>query len=416
MRIRVDFIECFEECNVVFVPIRSERRLKNNMADFILMLNDDCLLEIFKDLSLLELANFKEAYGSLGAVAEIQFSRKSSGSLNFDGVRKIDENLQIIKQFGGSVIDLNIYYRSGGTKLSDIFAVVSEHCNKNLKTLALCGEAIKLITKSDILLIADVLKNVETLEIGNDISVAESIDILSHCENATSITSYSNIDINVHKTILRKNKNLLKLEWFAPIEESHLKTFVDNLMHNRLEILLLNILKTDLSGENVARLIRFVHLKRLTLFCGNVDISHFLRNVNSSNSLNVLSLSLGQLDETNIAALRQIKQLNVLKLNFCSLPTNSFFDALLALCGNQNFEHLQFLSYRTDFKNIDEQNFQQIIETRNEFRPENCLHLTVRRKIYTASLKAIPSELLEANKATIKLIDEWDRSYEYYNL
>lgn len=376
------------------------------MTDSILILNDYCLLEFFKHLSVIDLANLKETYGSrLGAVAEMQFSRITNGFLRFDSEEKMGEDLRIIKQFGPSVSNLAIYYRSDGTKFCDIFSAISQYCNEKLKSLTLHGQSVRLITKADVLLIVDVLKNIETLKIGNSNSMAESVYILSHCVRAETIISYSNIDIVVHKTIFQRNKNLLKLELHSLIEENDLKAIVDNLMHTRLEALLLNIWKNNSSGENVAQLIRLNHLKRLTIGCGNVDISPFLRIVDLSNSLNVLSLSLGRLDETNIAALGRIKRLKVLEINFCMLTTKSHFKSLLVLCGNKNLEQLQFLCHRMDFKYIDGEKLRRMIETRKASTAEKCLFLFLSHKVYTESLNAIPSVLLDSNMATIKLMD-----------
>lgn len=76
-------IEWFEKCNVEIVEIRSEQHRPNhNQQDRILMLNDNCFLEIFKQLSLLDLANFKNIYGSVGAVTEMAFFRSTRGLLS----------------------------------------------------------------------------------------------------------------------------------------------------------------------------------------------------------------------------------------------------------------------------------------------------------------------------------------------
>lgn len=385
------------------------------------MLNDFCFLEIFKHLSVIDLANFKENYGILGAVVDMEFSRKTSGSFFFGCRDRMDKALQIIRQFGASIKDLTINYHDWyETEWSEIFAVINEHCNDNLKALTLCGDAVGLIKSSDVLLIADILKHVEILELKNMNNEIRSnysqdfVNILSHCENARSIALISYIDIDVHPTMFQTNKNLSKLKLHGL---SNLETIVDGLLNAPLEEFTVSSVKEEednSSAENIAQLFRLNRLKRLCIDCWYMDVSNFLQNVDASNSLTVLSLSNVHLDETNIAALGRMSRLKVLKLRYsCCHTTEMLFESVLVLCGNKNFEHLILICYQAS---IAEADFMKLIEKRKASAAEKCLNLTLIKILYVQCLQEIPSELLVANKETITLIDEDDATYEYYTL
>lgn len=384
------------------------------------MLNDYCLLEIFKHLSVIDLANFKENYENLGAIVDMEFLRKTSGSFFFGCRHRMDTALQIIRQFGSSITDLTINYHDYyEIEWSEIFSVIKEHCSGQLKALALCGDAVGRIKETDILLIADTLKNVETLELKNlnyELRTNYSQDfknILSRCENARSIALISYIDIDVHPALFQKNKNLSKLKLHGL---SNLEMIVDGLLNTRLEEFSVSSVKEKEKSfyENITQLFQLNHLKRLSIDCWYMDVGSFLCHVDASNSLNVLSLSNIHLDETNIAALGRMSRLKVLKLRYsCCHTTEMRFESVLVLCGNKNFEHLILMCYQEP---INEDNFMKLIERRKASTAEKCLNLILMNMLYVQSVKEVPCELVEANRETIKLIDEDDATYEYYTL
>lgn len=385
------------------------------MADGILMLNDDCFLQMFKYLSLFDLANLKKTYSSLAVVADMEFRRKTRGSLSldFDDEEHLDEMFLITKQFGSSVGHLAISYHSfGEPQWSEIFTVICEHYTERLKSLSLSGEALGIIKEDDILLIADILKNIETIEI--DTYAFDSLNhfftILSICYNARSIILDFEIDIEIPKTIFQKNKNLVSLKLFTYIKDSDLKQIVENLMNTRLEELFLMIMSPNSIGGNLSEVLQLNYLKRLSVECCYWDFNPFLRNVNPFSSLNLLSIRFATLDQESIDILGRISPLKVLQLMECS----SHLESLLVLCGNKNFEHLRFLCDIMDFGAIGKVKFMKIIESRKA--AGNCLHLTLWYKFHIASLNAIPSEFFEANYDTIKLIDRHNRKYEYCDL
>lgn len=390
------------------------------MATEILMLNDDCLLEIFKYLSLHDLANFKEIYRSLGDVVDVQFIRITRGSIYLSCDANTNKNLQIIKQFGSSVRRLTLHYlilRSiswYSPEWSEIFSTINEHCN-NLKSLT-----VTTITQADVRLIANILKNVKRIYLGSyslDVPL-EIVNILSYCENVSSITLYSKINVNLQPKIFQRNQNLLRLELNETIKDSNLKTIVDNLMNSRLEEFYVSVKAITSSDGNLFELLRLNYLKRLCIYCYSLDIGPFLRNVDAFHSLNVLSLSNAILNGNDVVTLARTTRLKVLKLGpFSRCATSSSFECVLDLCGNKNFEHLIFLCYsHRNIDTMDAAKYLELVEKRNASTAEKCLHLTLNHDIHVACLNSIRSELLEANKGTIKLIDRWDRDYEYYNI
>lgn len=400
---------------LIWFKIRSEPNTNDNFENGLpKRLNYDCILKIFKYLSLLDLANVRDAYPSVGELTGIEFSRRKS-ALTFGYKDKSPETLRLLEEFGPSAKDLNFDDACfSGIEWTWVFTVINGQRNEKLKGLGLCGDAVGFITRADISLIADVLKNVETVKLQNRYDDT-NVSILSHCQNARSITLHSAIDFDAYTTIFRENVNLMKLKLCGPITGRKLLIIVDNLSHTRLEELYLRFWWSKNTDRNVCQLVRLKHLKRLSIDCTCVNIHAFLQTVDTFNSLNVLSLSNLRLDATNIALLERITRLKVLKLR-CDCPQmattagNSHFDVVMALCKNKNFEHLLLFCCK---KVIDQANYLMLIQGRRASGAENCLHLTLRHEIYTSSLKWIPLEMLEAYKGTIKVIDEWDRNYEY---
>lgn len=388
------------------------------MADLILMLNDDCFLEIFKYLSLIDLANFKDTYKSLGAVVDMEFTRKTKGSLEFCYPATIPDVLEITKQFGSSIVRLTISSKNW----SEIFSAVGVHCTEKLKSLSVIGMGVERIKEADVSLIADVLKNIETLNINvhsrysaflgyGDGGSNEFFSILSHCKKAKSIELFHAMGMDLPQTIFQRNTNILMLKMRGWTNACYLKPIVENLMHTPLQELIVKAVDTD-SIKGLLELLRLRNLKRLSVYCGYSNANDFVRNVDALDSLTRLSLSsVERLDETSIAKLGRMTRLTVLQLIECYFNTG-FFETLVVLCENENLEHLRFLCQPMDVDAVDKVNFLKLIEKRKA--AENCLHLTIWKPAYIASVEAITPELLESNKGTIKLIDIENCNYEYY--
>ncbi|XP_037051716.1 uncharacterized protein LOC119085412 isoform X1 [Bradysia coprophila] len=385
-------------------------------------LNDYCWLMIFKHLSIGDLANFRASFKDLATVTDMEFNKVTHGSLLF-GFDDNENMIEVIKQFGHLIKDLCFDYdKLRGITWKEIFTAMGENCNDNLKKLSLGGRSLLFMKKEDILPIENILKNIETLEFDNDDDSRHRfpkhyLHILSHCEKLRELTVIGVIDINLHKTLFENNRNLLKLKWFGPKDSSALKNIVDNLMHTRLEEFAISFMHMTPFMRNFSEFLRLSHLKRLSIDCKFVDLTDFLSDIDTvDNSLTLLTLSFARLDHKNIGTLGRIKRLKVIKLcDDCIMATTSYIISLQILCGNRNVEHL--LIFCCDkIGAIDETNFLKIVDIRKRIGAENCLHLTLSRDIYNTSLKAIPSELLEANKDVLKLIDEYDSDYEYNDL
>ena len=113
---------------------------------------------------------------------------------------------------------------------------------EKLTNLSLFDENVAFITKADVVLIIDVLKNLETkkLDAWEPLSRLEGIsseflEILYYCEKVKSIELGNRIHSDLHKTIFRNNKNLLKLKWHGGLKDSDTKAIVDNLKNAQLE-------------------------------------------------------------------------------------------------------------------------------------------------------------------------------------
>lgn len=386
------------------------------------MLNDFCLLKVFKHLSINDLANFKEAFEDRAPIVDMEFSSMTNGSLDF-GFNDNENIIETIKQFGPLVKKLSIYYdKLRRTTWEDIFSAIKDHCNENLKDLSLNGRSIRSIKEDKIPIIAKVLKNLETLELEDEEDTQhrfykEYVEIVSYCFNIHTLTFTSIVDINQHPTLFLDNIRLSKLKWCGPKDDGSLEMIVDNLMMTELKELVISFMEMTQGNGNFSEFLRLRCLKRLSIDCKFVDIRSFLSDIDVvPNSLNLLTLSFALLDHENIETLGRTKQLNILKLcEDCVLVTNSWIAPLLTLCRNKSFEHLLIFCCGTGAA-MDKKNFLEIVEARKSSGSEKCLHLALSHSVFDASVKAIPAELLEQNKSILKLIDERDNDYEYNNL
>lgn len=411
---RNEFIDRLEECNVLPLNFLFKYSFSNigpnsNMATGIMMLNDYCLLEIFQYLSVLDLANFKSICADIGAIADREFDKKTRGSLDFDYDHSMADVLQIIGQFGQFVRDLSITCNSlGDTKWNDIFTAIKKHCKQTLRKLGLRGDALVYMTAADVSLIADVLKNVETLDLVANVVYPQEL-LLAQCENVKSVTLLSETDVNLDPTIFQNNKHLQQLTLCGRSKDSDVRTLINNVMNTRLEELYLKLTgrhfyEGPMELIRLKYLKRLKHLKRLTIYsCFNVGISPLLQSVNTSlDSLTALTLMNAQLNGNDIESLGRLTRVTYLKLGFCTMAANIHFDALLILCGNKHFERLVLACYKIV---VNKANFSRLIQKRKASAAVNCLHVTLNRSIYTASLEATPAALFAANADTIKLMD-----------
>lgn len=372
------------------------------MSAYILMLNDYCFHQIFKHLSLIDLANVKEAYDSLGVLADMEFSRKTGRSFQLLCNENVDDALTVMKQFGSSVHRLKINYSSVcDASWSEILTVVKEHCNGTLQKLSLVGDGLRLIKKDRILIIADILKNIKRIRLSTSTMVYPLIDALSHCENAEVISVRAIHQIDLPDSIFQNNKNLVELRWKVRPTDENIRIMVDNLLNNqRFERLVLGQGNTF---NNISELLRLNRLTSLSLSSFGLPPMQtdsnrglFLQNFDNSSSLSELNFTRIFLSEAEFVTLSQLNQLKVLGLFWCGLR----FESLLILCTNNNFERILVRDGGHVFK-MDESKFLELIGERKSSNPKNCLHLR-----WDEPQHAIPIQCLEANKETIKLIED----------
>lgn len=335
----------------------------------ILTLNEYCLLEILKHLSVQDLANFKEAYQSVGTTADREFSRKTRGSLQFNKSKIIDDDIRIIKEFGTSIVSLELSDSLlRGSKWSEIASALQ----------------LRLRLKSGYFDQSGIFPF-----------------ILSHCENLKELELNFNIRKSHYSKIFKVNKSLSMLQLHFWLKDTYLGMIVDSLLTTRLEELSLRIKKTTTIDGNIFLFNRLPYLKRLSVMCSGVNVSSILRN--GFQSLNVLCLSWVYLDEAGAAMLSRMNQLSVLSLRSCSLTNIPYVESLLVLCGNGNLQFLTYECFALYLASIDEITFLKLIQKRKESAAERCLHLCLNRAIYDEILEDIPFHLLNANKGYLRI-------------
>lgn len=381
-------------------------------------------MDILKGLTLEDLSYFKDTYQGADAVANGEFRRRTGGSLYFsnkaesiDLENDIHNDLEIIELFGSLTDHLEISYNTLGVKKwHEIFAKIYSHCNKKLSSLTIQGNALQLVKKKDVSLIAGILRNIKTLKIGNGRSRCYiSPVILALSVNVKEVKLNFEIGKNCYfRTIFHENQKLSKLEFCLPINDRELEMIVDNLQRTRLQDLTIQIWKTNTKDGNISLLSQLPYLKRLSVTCPGVHATSFLhKDFPSLLSLNMLSLTCIRLDLWSIETLARMCQLEVVRLDLCTLIEISHIECLLALCSNKNLEHLLYFILPEHVTGVQ---ILELFEERKKEAPEKCLHLVFEERIYTEVLEEIPYEVREANKGTMKLINPDDQEYKFFNL
>lgn len=367
-----------------------------------MILNDDCCLKISEYLSLHDMANAKVAFRCLRYLADMEFERRTRGSLELKWCteEQISNDLQLLKNFGPFIKDLFIHYnlkKTNKIEWNEVFSAIT--CCNDLRSLTLSGDTVRFIKNDYGNHIKRIIKNVKSFSLvhschNSDESYDDFTSDFSKCQKSAAITLGSP---SQSRPVLRHT--MFHSKFTKPKIKNSFKFVVDHIIDIQLKRI-----KITIHTPAIESLFRILSLSSLECLHVEIttDIYPLLEVISASNSINVLTLK-AKLKSLDIMLLGQMNRLNILQLHSdTQIAVISEYGALLHLSANENLEHFLFLCITEP---IDDVKFQKIVNTRKCSPAAKCLHLCLPQKIHSETMLIIPSEMLEANKQTIKFVD-----------
>lgn len=281
----------------------------------LLVLNDDCLLEIFSYLDIDALCNFALAHKRLRGIAELIFESKSRTIISSATTKKRTE--LVLKTFGHLCTNYRIknVWHSYADYSSDLLYALTKYCSGNLKRLyleriVLKGEVVEksrslfesleklTLTScsnlgrafSEVFQYSNELKSLKVY--GCEYTTLECDFIMHHFPKLESVRfcSLSTLEDYHLKAFIEKNPNLKKLKIndcpkittsIYEVVSQHLKSLKD------LRICEINFT----NEENIMHITKLTNLKKLNVKCHNSILPELLSKLESKNTLTHLQIN-----------------------------------------------------------------------------------------------------------------------------
>lgn len=285
----------------------------------VLMLNDDCLVHIFRFMSLTDLGSIKATCKRFSQVADLSFKLRKDKSLTID-----DENLFTaiwnFKHFGKYINELNVkYLLDQYATYKDIFEIIAKFSTDQLKSISLDLNCDKSLIDDDFKCLEKTMKNVEKIHL-KDVETSYMQLLLSQCENLNEV----NLDFEGDPIIL-------DTQWFLKnvtitsmtIKKNSNDDILDLISTNLINLEFLHYHYAEKTGDKLSYLGRLIHLKKLRILLqGGADIGPALRNFANKNILEHLCLEVSGPSETLAHTLIDFPILKELIFSFSEIDGN----------------------------------------------------------------------------------------------
>lgn len=275
------------------------------------MLNDDCLLHVFRYVSLVDLDSLKDTCQRLSQLADQSFKLRKVKSLTIDESTMFADvwNLKHFGKFIDSLTFEGLYTQFASCK--DIFEMIATFSNEKLKSISLCLHFEERFSDESLKPLGKVLKNVEIIDLRcyDDLNIQL---LLSYCENLKEVHLSGEL-MTLNALCCSKNVNITHLFLNSLYNDDILEEICENLTH--LECLALDYIEN--TSDKTNHLSRLTHLKQLTIGGFNVNIGYALQNFTEKNVLEYLYLSCAEMNETLAHALKDFPNLKELVFENC---------------------------------------------------------------------------------------------------
>lgn len=366
----------------------------------LLILNDDCLLHIFRFVSLVDLGSIKDTCTRLRPLADKSFKirKEKSLSINFGSIFADIWNLKHFGKFVQSLYLNNVYRQYASYE--QIFETIANVSTEELKWISLSLNDDESLTDESFKRLEKIVKNVETIQLADFHDQSHYELLLSYCENLKEV------DIDGDEMVLNglwcsRNVNITSLTLTGLQNDDILREVSKNLIH--LESLVYECAQH--TSNNIGYLSQMNNLRRLKIRPNNNNIGYVLQNFINKNALEYLYLSSLDMNETLADSLVNFPNLNELVFESC----NSFDAKKLNILSKKlvNIKKLAFV----DCEEITFEDITKIIENLFDLR---CLSIygceeidSIKRSSYLRLTKRRNLEIFldsEDYKRTIKFI------------
>lgn len=314
----------------------------------ILNIEDNCLCEILKRLSLLDLLTVSKTCKQLCQIAktvfELKYKKKHIKLRDLKQNGEAMTNIEhLLNNFGSSISSLGLDDGIGdGNK---IFGLIGQHCG-NLKTLSVDGI---LMRKVNIGHHSQVYGRLETLGIvGGFLAVNEVLaachqlkeldGMMIDCLDLTHVPLPSLVTLKLRffkcagmGEFLIRHPNIEKLEMQMPdpIVSDSLSNDVDQFMFDHLP----NIREVEMfeiSNDKISKLSEMRNLKSVYLDFDMKPIARAMKTFSTKNTpIETLELARGFIDDSAIGYICKMKTIKVFNLFQCNGFDENFLDRLL---------------------------------------------------------------------------------------
>lgn len=249
-------------------------------------MNDDCLLRLFRYISLVDLGSIKDTCRRLSELADQTFKLRKYKSFKID-TTSMFADIWNLKHFGKLYNSLSFegLYTRYATH-DEIFQMIAKYANEHLKSISFTLCTDDCVTDESFKCLEKILKNVETIKLRWFHSARHINLLLGYCKNLKDVrVEGEQMDLNADWC--SENVNITSLKIFGLSSLQILEDMCAKLPY-------LECLSCENVGDASNRIIHLSqlnHLKRLKIDASEVKIGEVLQNFVNKNALEYLSLT-----------------------------------------------------------------------------------------------------------------------------
>lgn len=306
-----------------------------------LSLNDDCLLHLFRFVSLPDLASVKDTCRRLNQLVEQSYRLRRDKSIAIRQQSFLADILTL-KHFGKladslQVVDIYPKYCAW----PEVFEMIARYTNQHLKSFSIQYNFDGGFTHTNLMLLKSILRNVEIIKV-IDFNDSEKVEtLLGFCERLSEVHVYCDeLELDTHWCF--NNRNIKSVTLKELISDNVLKGVCENFVH--LESLTVNVAEFN---ANLSQICRLEHLQHLKLECFDEDLNDavppVLKSLAEKDRLKSLHVACNFLCAATALAVCEFATLDDLVLECSEFDDNVSNILALQLKNVENISFLNFL-------------------------------------------------------------------------